>query len=221
MGLVTLKSTKAPQKAAERLARLLQEGKDTQARALAGKQRLWARHTPEGSIQVGRHGQTDILAELPPPVQDKTDAEVIALWLTDKSPQTQTAYASDVRRFRSYVPKPLSKINSKDLSSYLGSLQSLAPSTQARMIASLKSLYRFAHESSGHLSSNPLASFPTPKKPKPRPVKKAAQQTTGEVLPRGNLTGSNQHTKKEENAKLAFSSIGALKAKRNQSIIPT
>lgn len=83
------------------------------------------------------------------------DDAVIALWLHGRPLQTQRAYRANVERFRSVVCKPLGAVTLADLQGYADTLAAaaLAPATQKRLLAVLKSLFAFAH-GSGYLPYN-------------------------------------------------------------------
>jgi site-specific recombinase XerD len=80
------------------------------------------------------------------PRQAETDAQVLQLWLHGKSPCTQRAYVSDLRRFDTFVGRPLAGVTLGDLQEFADALEGsgLAPSSQARTLASVKSLLSFA-----------------------------------------------------------------------------
>jgi integrase/recombinase XerD len=77
--------------------------------------------------------------------QAHSDEQLIALWLHGRSLATNRAYRSDLQRFRASAFKPLQAVTLKDLQDFAGSLQSLSPATQARVLASIKSLFAFAY----------------------------------------------------------------------------
>lgn len=77
--------------------------------------------------------------------QASSDDQLITLWLHGRSPATARAYRADIHRFQGSVQKPLAAVLLQDLQNFAGSLVSLAPSTQARILASTKSLFAFAH----------------------------------------------------------------------------
>src|SRR3712207_8501259 len=80
------------------------------------------------------------------PQQADTDAQLIGLWLHGRSPRTQRAYTADVARFLDTVGKSLRAITLGDLQRFADSLTELAPTTQARMLSSVKSLLTFAQK---------------------------------------------------------------------------
>lgn len=88
------------------------------------------------------------------PQQASNDEHMIALWLFGRSPRTQTAYRADVGRFLTLIQKPLHAVTMGDLHTYAVSLAHLSPATQARRMASLKSLLSKAHKL-GYIVFNP------------------------------------------------------------------
>jgi integrase/recombinase XerD len=74
---------------------------------------------------------------------DATDAELVALWLHGKSPNTVRAYSDDVAAFRRFTGKPLRATYLSDLQRYADSLVG-APATRGRRLKTLKSLLSFA-----------------------------------------------------------------------------
>jgi integrase/recombinase XerD len=72
------------------------------------------------------------------------DQEVIRLWLHGKSLLTQRAYLRDIERFTNFTGKPLNETTLGDLQKFADSLSSLAETSQARILAAVKSLFRFA-----------------------------------------------------------------------------
>src|SRR5690348_16636203 len=76
----------------------------------------------------------------------ETDERLIELWLAGRSRHTRRAYEADVRLLLATIGKPLAGIGLGDLQSWADSLpvQALAPASQARRLASIKSLLSFA-----------------------------------------------------------------------------
>jgi site-specific recombinase XerD len=71
------------------------------------------------------------------------DAEMIEMWLGSQgSALTRDCYRRDVRRLMAYVAKALSEIHLPDLQGFAERLeaQGLAPISQARTLAAVKSL---------------------------------------------------------------------------------
>jgi len=77
-------------------------------------------------------------------------------WLHGRSPHSTRAYSANIARFLAHVAKPLAAVTLVDLQSYADSLADadLAPASQARMLAAVKSLLTFAHIT-GYLPFNP------------------------------------------------------------------
>src|SRR5690349_295600 len=91
-----------------------------------------------------------VAAPLPPPAiallaQAQSDAQLIALWLHGRSPGTARAYAGDIRRFLAHCGKPLRAVTLGDVQAFADSLAGLAPASQARRLAAVKSLLATAH----------------------------------------------------------------------------
>ena len=92
---------------------------------------------------------TRSLALLPGPPEDST---LIREWLRSKrSSHTQRAYVRDIATFYAQVQKPLDQVTLTDLQDYADWLKLEHPtvSTQARMLASVKSLLTFAKNTGG------------------------------------------------------------------------
>lgn len=62
-----------------------------------------------------------------------------------QSQQTAKVYASTINGFTQRVAKPLAHVTVEDVHAYAQSLSHLAPSTQHRMLSTIKSFYRFLH----------------------------------------------------------------------------
>jgi integrase/recombinase XerD len=86
--------------------------------------------------------------QLKPVQQATSDEQLIELWLHGRSPHTQRAYQKDIREFLQYVQTPLRNITLGQLQSYADDLQSkkLSPASIKRKLASVKSLFNFAHK---------------------------------------------------------------------------
>ncbi len=95
-----------------------------------------------------------------PPVgvsgRDADEAALLASWLHGRSPHSARAYTANLRRFLAHVDTPLAAVTLADLQGYADSLAAagLAPASQARMLAAVKSLLTFAH-TTGYLPFNP------------------------------------------------------------------
>jgi integrase/recombinase XerD len=77
--------------------------------------------------------------------QAASDDRLVALWLHGRSVATAKAYRGDVAQFRAVVAKPLHAVTLGDLQAYAASMATLAPATQARRLAAVKSLIGFGH----------------------------------------------------------------------------
>lgn len=96
-----------------------------------------------------------------------TNERIVHLWLSRKSEKTQKAYLTDIAQFLSYLEnKPLNRVTLPDILDYQNSLQEegLAKSTQARKVASIRSLLSFANKA-GFLPVNVGAAAEVPKVP--------------------------------------------------------
>lgn len=80
--------------------------------------------------------------------QAHNDGQVVDLWLHGRSPHTQKAYSTDIRRFLKFVNKQLSRVTLGDLQRFADDLieQDLKPASQHRILASVKSLFTFSHK---------------------------------------------------------------------------
>lgn len=79
------------------------------------------------------------------PRQADSDEMLINLWLHGRSPATQEAYQGDVRRLCRFVGRPLRQTALADLQRFSDSLEQdgLAPASQHRILAAVKSLFAF------------------------------------------------------------------------------
>ena len=93
------------------------------------------------------------------------DARTIEIWLDGRSAQTQRAYRREVAAFRRFVPVPLRSVTLAHLQAWKNSqdLAALAPSSRARAIAAVKSLFAFACHRLGYLPLDPSAALKSPK----------------------------------------------------------
>jgi integrase/recombinase XerD len=80
---------------------------------------------------------------------------LLASWLHGRSAHTARAYRANVFRFLGHVGKPLGAVTLADLQRYADALvaEGLAPASQVRMLAAIKSLFSFAH-TTGYLKYN-------------------------------------------------------------------
>lgn len=104
---------------------------------------------------------------------NKSDEQVLALWLHGRSEQTKHAYSKEVQRFLEFVGKPLPLVTMGDLQVYLQKLENKSMATQARTLHCLKSLFNFAFRL-GYLPFNVAAPITAPK---------VASQRAGRILP--------------------------------------
>lgn len=93
------------------------------------------------------------------------DSEIINLWLARQaSPHTRSCYRRDAERLFSKLRKPLQNIGLADLQGFADSLakDGLAPISQLRTIAAVRSLFGFCHRM-GFLPANPARELPLPR----------------------------------------------------------
>jgi integrase/recombinase XerD len=81
---------------------------------------------------------------------------LLTSWLHGRSPHSIRAYQANIARFLAHARQPLTAVTLADLQGYADSLAAagLAPASQARMLAAVKSLLSFAH-TTGYLPYNP------------------------------------------------------------------
>lgn len=96
------------------------------------------------------------------PCQADSDEHLITLWLHGRGRHTQRAYAADLRRFQEFARESLQKVRLDDLQRFVDSLEGLADASRARTIATIKSLFGFAHRI-GYLRFDVGAAITTPK----------------------------------------------------------
>ena len=83
-----------------------------------------------------------------------TDAEIVLIWLSDKSRTTRVSYTSIVAQFFSFMDKPLASVVLEDLQLWHRRLQLTdQPATVANKIRAIKSLFSFCVKV-GYLSLN-------------------------------------------------------------------
>lgn len=87
--------------------------------------------------------------------QANDDLHLISLWLKGKSEHSQEAYTRDLEQFVDFVDLPLSEIKLQHFWDWADHLKKLGalPSTQARKLAAVKSLFSFGHRI-GYLQFN-------------------------------------------------------------------
>ena len=81
------------------------------------------------------------------PRQAQSDAQLLTLWLHGRSNHTQRAYQADAAEFMSFVDRGLHAVALGDVQGYADKLASegLAPASQHRKMAAIKSLFAFGH----------------------------------------------------------------------------
>ncbi len=94
----------------------------------------------------------------------ETDERLVELWLARKAPSTQRKYAEDLDKFSDFTEgKPLSQVMLTDLHDFAEFISVLmAPSSQGRVLATIKSLLSFANKV-GYLPFNVGAAVELPK----------------------------------------------------------
>jgi integrase/recombinase XerD len=93
------------------------------------------------------------------------DSEIIELWLARQaSPHTRACYRRDADRLIYKLCKPLKETGLADLQAFADSLigAGLAPISQLRTIAAVRSLFAFCHRM-GYLPANPARELPLPR----------------------------------------------------------
>ncbi len=105
-------------------------------------------------------------AATPRASQADDDLHLISLWLHGKSLHSQTAYRQDVDQFIDHVDLPLSHVRLQHLWQWADHLRArgLAPNSQARKLAAVKSLFSFGHRI-GYLAFNVGAAVTLPSVP--------------------------------------------------------
>ena len=96
------------------------------------------------------------------PCQADSDEHLINLWLHGRGKHTRRAYAAELRRFQEFIGKPFQTVRLDDLQRFVDSIEGLADASRARAIASIKSLFGFAHRI-GYLHFDVGAAIATPK----------------------------------------------------------
>src|SRR5215203_1491930 len=94
----------------------------------------------------------------------QTDERLVELWLARKAPSTRRKYSEDLLKFRDFTEgKPLSVVALSLLHNFAGFISVLmAPSSQGRVLATIKSLLSFANRV-GYLPFNVGAAVELPK----------------------------------------------------------
>lgn len=77
--------------------------------------------------------------------QATSDEGMVELWLRKhRNPNTHSAYSTDARAFRRFVPKPLCQVTVSDIEDFADSLAGLADTTRSRRLSAVKSLIAYA-----------------------------------------------------------------------------
>ncbi len=94
----------------------------------------------------------------------ETDGRLVELWLARKAPSTRRKYAEDLAKFSDFTGgKPLAGVTLSDLHDFAEFISVLmAPSSQGRVLATIKSLLSFANRV-GYLPFNVGAAVELPK----------------------------------------------------------
>lgn len=81
------------------------------------------------------------------PRQADTDGQLVELWVHGRPSGTQKMYRAEAARFLSFVAQPLHGVKLAHLQQYADHLEQsgLAPATRHRRLATVKSLFAFAH----------------------------------------------------------------------------
>jgi integrase/recombinase XerD len=105
--------------------------------------------------------QVVAISTVPCVAQVTSDDRLVELFLANRQrPNTQSAYRSDVARFRLFVAKPLQTVTLGDVQAYAASLIG-APSTISRRLSAVKSLFKLGHRL-GWLVFDVAATVPLP-----------------------------------------------------------
>ncbi len=96
--------------------------------------------------------------------QADNDTQVVKLWIHGRSPYTQVAYLADIVRFFDFVKTSIKTTTLGDLQIYADHLikEGYKPSSQHRILASVKSLFSFAQKI-GYIQFNPAKALHSPK----------------------------------------------------------
>jgi len=94
----------------------------------------------------------------------QSDERLVELWLARKAPSTRRKYAEDLAKFSDFTGgKPLAGVTLSDLHNFAGFISVLmAPSSQGRVLATIKSLLSFANKV-GYLPFNVGAAVELPR----------------------------------------------------------
>ena len=81
--------------------------------------------------------------------QADSDLELVRLWLSGKADNTRRAYRRDLEEFIDYVDKPIQRVTLGGVQAFRRHLEDereLATATVSRKLATIKSLFTFAHK---------------------------------------------------------------------------
>jgi len=81
----------------------------------------------------------------PVPAQADSDAQLVEIWLHGRARRTVRAYRAGAQAFMAHADKPLQAITVGDVQAFAGSLDHLAPASQAAQLSAVKSLLAYAH----------------------------------------------------------------------------
>jgi integrase len=101
---------------------------------------------------------------LPPaPLRERSEAELILIWLNRYPESTRKTYAASVRMFRDHTGgRPLAGITLADLEAYSAAIANLAPSTRRNRLSTLASMFEFLTKA-GHIGEDPALLLRLPK----------------------------------------------------------
>jgi site-specific recombinase XerD len=99
-----------------------------------------------GAMVAYTFGGVNIAPEVaPPPPQTRNEERLIELWLHQRSEHTRRAYLADIARFRAFIAcRPLGTVTLDELEQFAQTLEHMAPRSQCRILASVKSLFSYA-----------------------------------------------------------------------------
>ena len=106
--------------------------------------------------------------QVPAIAQADSDSQLVDMWLrSHRSEKTRKEYARDIQVFNYWMneqdcPLNLRMRTLRDLQDYAESLADKSPNTQRRMLASIKSLFSFAHKL-GYVQFNVAAAIQLPR----------------------------------------------------------
>jgi integrase/recombinase XerD len=100
------------------------------------------------SVRMAHSGTELPNAPDEPSAQARSDADLVDLWLSEKSEHTRRAYERDLREFIERTDKPIQAVLLEDVQAHKRYLteKGLKKSTIGRKIATIKSLFTFAYQ---------------------------------------------------------------------------